>query len=109
MHPRPTRHNTPESGPAGGWSARAACRGMDTELFFPSKGNVQQVQEAKAVCYGCPVREDCLEEALSFEGNKDFGILGGLDEVERSAIRRRRQRAAMRMARYANHTALDVY
>jgi WhiB family redox-sensing transcriptional regulator len=78
---------------------------MDTELFFPSKGNNEQTQEAKAVCYGCTVREDCLEEALSFEANKDFGILGGLTKDERASIRRRRQRAQIKMARYANYSA----
>ena len=45
-------------------------------------------REAKEVCRGCVVREDCLEYALA-NGEK-FGIWGGLSERERRKIRRRR-------------------
>lgn len=47
-------------------------------------------EEAKAVCAGCAVREQCLEFALT-NGEK-FGIWGGLSERERRRIRRERAR-----------------
>ena len=51
-------------------------------------------KEAKEVCRGCVVREDCLEYALS-HGEK-FGIWGGMSERERRRLRR--QRALARRA-----------
>ena len=45
-------------------------------------------REAKEVCRGCIVREDCLEYAL-LNGEK-FGIWGGMSERERRRIRRQR-------------------
>ncbi len=37
--------------------------------------------KAKAVCNGCPVRDECLIEAKEIA--EPFGIWGGLNEVER--------------------------
>ena len=74
---------------AGAWLTRAACRGMDPELFFPERG--EPTEPAKAVCAGCPVRGECLDYALT--NVERFGIWGGLSERERRAIRRRQVRA----------------
>lgn len=68
------------------WQKAANCLGVDPDLFFPERG--ASTREAKAVCKGCQVREDCLEFALS-NGEK-FGIWGGLSERERRRIRRQR-------------------
>ena len=73
------------------WQADANCLGVDPDLFFPERG--ASTKEAKAVCRGCQVREDCLEYALA-NGEK-FGIWGGLSERDRRRHRRaRRQEAA---------------
>ena len=45
------------------WKARANCMGVDPDLFFPERG--MSTREAKEVCRGCVVREDCLEYALA--------------------------------------------
>jgi len=79
-------------GDAQGWQLQANCLGVDPDLFFPERG--ASTKEAKAVCRGCVVREDCLEYALA-NGEK-FGIWGGLSERERRKIRR--QRALARAA-----------
>lgn len=68
------------------WQLRAACAGMDGDLFFPSKWNVADARAAKAICAQCPVRLDCLEAGLW----EHHGIWGGLSEKERRAERRRR-------------------
>ena len=68
------------------WQGRANCMGVDPDLFFPERG--ASTREAKAVCRGCVVRDDCLEYALA-NGEK-FGIWGGLSERERRRIRRER-------------------
>lgn len=79
------------------WRHRAACREEDPELFFPI-GNtgpaLLQIEEAKAVCRRCPVREECLQFAL--ETGQDAGVWGGLSEDERRALKRRNARARAR-------------
>ncbi|MBO3087975.1 WhiB family transcriptional regulator [Cellulomonas dongxiuzhuiae] len=45
-------------------------------------------REARAVCQGCPVRLDCLADAL--DSRADFGVWGGMTERERRALLRRR-------------------
>lgn len=68
------------------WMLRGACRGVDPELFFPVRGD--NGRPAKKVCFGCEVREECLEYAL-VNGEK-WGVWGGMAERERRKIRRRR-------------------
>lgn len=70
------------------WYDLGDCQGVDPDLFFPERG--ASTEEAKAVCAGCAVREQCLEFALT-TGVK-FGIWGGLSERERRRIRRERAR-----------------
>ena len=73
-----------------GWQSRANCMGVDPELFFPERGS--STREAKEVCRGCVVREDCLEYALA--NSEKFGIWGGMSERERRRVRRMRVLAA---------------
>jgi WhiB family redox-sensing transcriptional regulator len=78
------------------WQDYANCLGVDPDLFFPERG--ASTREAKEVCRGCVVREDCLEYAL-VNGEK-FGIWGGMSERERRRLRR--QRALARRASSAS-------
>ncbi|CAB4761794.1 MAG: WhiB family transcriptional regulator [Actinobacteria bacterium] len=68
------------------WQDLANCLGVDPDLFFPERG--ASTREAKEVCRGCVVREDCLEYAL--RNGEKFGIWGGMSERERRRIRRQR-------------------
>ena len=68
------------------WQAQANCKGVDPDLFFPERG--ASTREAKEVCRGCVVREDCLEYALA--NSEKFGIWGGMSERERRRVRRAR-------------------
>jgi WhiB family redox-sensing transcriptional regulator len=77
-----------------GWRERAACRNMDTAVFFPESD--EETAVAKAVCAACPVRGACLDFALLTR--QDDGVWGGLDENERRRVRRRRQDAARKAA-----------
>ncbi|MFP5487688.1 MAG: WhiB family transcriptional regulator [Acidimicrobiia bacterium] len=72
------------------WQDGANCLGVDPDLFFPERG--ASTREAKEVCRGCVVREQCLEFAL--QNGEKFGIWGGLSERERRRIRRQRAQAA---------------
>lgn len=88
----------PAPAPSAPWASDAACLNQDTEKFYALGGvtgwheSNPQKMEALAVCARCPVREDCLEWAI--EQREDYGIWGGLDEVERRKMRRQRERAA---------------
>ena len=68
------------------WQDYANCLGVDPDLFFPERG--ASTKEAKEVCRGCVVREECLEYAL--QNSEKFGIWGGMSERERRRIRRAR-------------------
>lgn len=72
------------------WRASAACRSADPEIFFPTAdgGPVYdaQVAVAKAICAGCPVRVQCLDEALA---RIPYGVAGGLTPEERRGRHRR--------------------
>ncbi len=71
------------------WRRQAACRDTDPETFFPvaeaGPAYERQVAEAKAVCAGCPVRAECLNEALA---RIPEGIAGGLTPAERRRLSR---------------------
>lgn len=67
------------------WGARAVCRRSDPDELFV-EGEAQN--RAKAVCTGCPVRTECLADAL--DQRIDFGIWGGMSSRERRALLRRR-------------------
>jgi WhiB family redox-sensing transcriptional regulator len=74
------------------WRESAACRFLDTELFFPiSKTGLAlaEIREAKAVCESCQVRQPCLTFAL--DSHQGYGIWGGYDEDERRLLLRQRQ------------------
>lgn len=67
------------------WRVDALCRDTDPDELFV-RGAEQN--RAKMVCMGCPVRTECLAEAL--DNRIDFGIWGGMTERERRALLRRR-------------------
>ena len=73
----------PES-PNDQWQERALCAQTDPEAFFPEKGG--STREAKRICTGCEVRDQCLEYALAHD--ERFGIWGGLSERERRRLKR---------------------
>lgn len=67
------------------WQERALCAQTDPEAFFPEKGG--STREAKRICQGCEVKDDCLEYALAHD--ERFGIWGGLSERERRKLKKR--------------------
>ncbi len=67
------------------WMVDAKCLDADPEAFFPEKGG--STREAKRICAACPVRQECLDYAMS--NDERFGIWGGLSERERRRLKRR--------------------
>ena len=88
------RHRSPAAPApfAARWRELAACRGADLDLFFPGRG--ESAEPARQVCARCPVREPCLDYALSH--GIVHGIWGGLAERDRRALRSRHVGAARR-------------
>lgn len=66
------------------WTLRAKCRDMADALFPEGKDQ----KRARTVCAGCPVRSECLAEAL--DNRIEWGVLGGMTERERRALLRSR-------------------
>jgi WhiB family redox-sensing transcriptional regulator len=66
------------------WQDRALCSQTDPDAFFPEKGG--STREAKRVCQGCEVKNECLEYALAHD--ERFGVWGGLSERERRRLKR---------------------
>jgi len=76
---------------ATAWSSDAACKGGDTDLFYPKKnaaGKMQDTSKAQAICATCPVESECLEYAL--DNNEQYGIWGGTTRIQRQHLRRER-------------------
>ncbi|WP_327671874.1 MULTISPECIES: WhiB family transcriptional regulator [unclassified Streptomyces] len=69
---------------AADWRLRAACRGQDTNRWFIDKGHYN---DAKSICSGCPVRAECLYDALTTEPNHHrYGMWGGLTGSQRAQL-----------------------
>jgi WhiB family redox-sensing transcriptional regulator len=66
-----------------GWRDGALCHQVDPELFFPQIDR-RTTTAAKQVCRGCPVRVECLAEAL--RRRERYGVWGGLTAAERRAL-----------------------
>ncbi len=77
---------------AARWRELAACRGTDLEVFFPGRG--ETAEPARRICARCPVRQPCLDYALS--NRIAHGIWGGLAERDRRELRSGWVRAARR-------------
>jgi WhiB family redox-sensing transcriptional regulator len=71
------------------WQLSAACRGVDSSLFFHPEGErgaarSSREQSAKEVCTRCPVRAECASHALAVR--EPYGVWGGLTEDEREEL-----------------------
>lgn len=87
----PLLHLVPAGAPSAGyrWRDDAACLGLDTELFFPVDNRAQSVETPRRVCRGCPVRAECLADALAKEEPaRRFGVVGGTTPGERRVLHR---------------------
>ena len=91
------------------WAERAACKQSPPDELFVRGAEQHRV---KQICTGCPVRTECLAEAL--DGQMEWGVWGGMTERERRALLRRRPnvRSWRRLLEAAKHeheqaTAVD--
>jgi hypothetical protein len=102
------------------WSDDAECRTYPKQIFYPTivtvdddgneiewfdDGTIWEAfgdtshfyEEAKSICDVCPVREQCLVNALL---NKEYyGMWGGLTPIERRRIQRKERRLRLKQKR----------
>lgn len=89
MTTRIARPHTPIIDRPETWRDQALCAEVDRDWFFPEKGD--NWGSAKRICALCPVKAECLEDAL--ENNEEWGIWGGTTDHERREIKARRREA----------------
>ena len=65
------------------WMDLAACKGLPNRVFFPLD---RRYGGARAVCATCPVRQECLDDALALGAKR--GMFGGLTPSQRARLRR---------------------
>ena len=87
MTERPTRRD----------EEQLPCRRESPELFFAE--TPQDVEVAKALCLGCPVRADCLAGAL--DRREPWGVWGGELFVQGAVVARKRPRGRPRKSEVA--------
>jgi len=61
------------------WQERAACFGVEPDVFFPI--SEEEAGPALAFCGVCPIREECLSWAL--KNGERYGVWGGTTEQQR--------------------------
>lgn len=81
------------------WARRALCASRDYPYdMYPEPGNHRGMAIALGACARCPVRMDCLSEALAAEGDTPEktrgGISGGTTPRERWVLAGRPKRVA---------------
>ena len=76
------------------WRGDAQCRRDNAAYFFPPAHFERKPEKdlregaARALCRACPVQRECLEHSLAT--NESHGIWGGLNELERRRLIRKR-------------------
>ena len=65
------------------WMSLGNCRNFAPEVFFPSDG--AGVEKARKICATCPVKEHCLEYAVSEQ--IEHGVWGGMSERARRRLK----------------------
>ena len=70
--------------PPDTWQDKAACYGIDPEIFFPA--SEEDASLALSYCTACGIREICLAWAL--RNRERYGVWGGLTEQQRRRLQR---------------------
>ena len=76
------------------WRVDAQCRSKNAVHFFaPPESEAREIKraresQARALCGACKVQPQCLDYALTVQ--EPHGIWGGMTEVERRKVLRRR-------------------
>lgn len=98
------------------WTELAECVNVDPEVFYPTivdddgveyfdDGTIWEAfgdtseyyDEARSICEACPVKQACLDHAMTHK--ERFGMWGALTPIERRRIERNERRARLKARR----------
>ena len=76
---------------------QAACRGLDTELFFIEEGNIAAAMQPtlREVCNSCPILDQCFDYAIN-ESPTVYGFWAGTTTRDREKYRSSARKRAWR-------------
>jgi WhiB family redox-sensing transcriptional regulator len=80
-----------------------ACMGADPELFFSE--NIAEINQAREICGGCPLKAFCLDYATFAE---EYGVWGGTTAGERKFLRAGKPLFTLEERRFAIDFRSDV-
>jgi hypothetical protein len=89
--------------PLEDWRTEAVCKGHLDLFFRDERGPIAPDHPALMMCRRCPVRSQCLDDALKFGEFDDHGIRAGLTPAQRHKLR-----SGKPMRRHARHDILDA-
>jgi WhiB family redox-sensing transcriptional regulator len=89
-HQNQSHKNDIQDKTSGRWQERANCKGK-TNLMFPQHHkDITYIIEARKICSGCGVKEECLNYALEFHPIDMHGVWAGMTSRQLSAEQKRR-------------------
>jgi WhiB family redox-sensing transcriptional regulator len=84
------------------WAELANCQRYDPDKLFVLGA---QQHQSKWICQGCPVKQECLADAL--DNRIEWGVWGGLTERQRRALLRRHPHVTSWRQRFAAANAAN--
>lgn len=67
------------------WRLESLCAQVDQDLFLRDDPTVS-LKSLRAICGRCPVRNNCLDDAID-TGELYYGIRGGMTPAERRRVK----------------------
>jgi len=77
-------HLPADPSPPDMWQERAACFGVNPEVFFPP--SEEEAGPALSHCGRCRIRAECLSWAI--KNGERYGVWGGMTEQQRRRLTR---------------------
>ena len=72
------------------WTDEANCRGLNHHMFPRRHKDISYITVARQICRDCPVKEECLDEALEYPPTDMHGVWAGLTPRQLAAEQKRR-------------------
>lgn len=88
------------------WTRWAECAKPGAPYMFPREQDERAIEAARGACDVCPVRQECLTEALN--NGENHGVWGGLTSEERRSVARTARRHKLPLKVVAGRALEDV-
>ena len=74
------------------WQDRAACKGRNLDMFPRWHKDISYISIARKICSACPVKPECLDNALTYPITDMHGVWAGLTPRQLAAEQERQGR-----------------